>query len=54
MQGQKKLKLIYFPFMGRAESIRLLLTHAQVDFEDERVSFDAFHAMKDNGTLEFG
>ena len=38
----KQLKLIYFPIMGRAEPIRMLLTHAQVEFEDERVSFDAF------------
>ena len=40
--------------MGRAEPIRMLLTHAQVDFEDERVSFEAFQQMKAEGQLEFG
>jgi len=36
------LKLIYFPVMGRVESIRMLLTHADINFEDERLSMAEF------------
>ena len=50
----KTMKLMYFPIMGRAEPIRMLLTHAQVEFEDERVSFEAFNHMKEDGLVEFG
>lgn len=31
-------KLIYFPLCGRAESIRMVLAHAKVTYEDERIS----------------
>ena len=37
---EKKIKLIYFPLMGRAEPIRMLLTHARVKYIDERVTFE--------------
>ena len=40
--------------MGRAEPIRMLLTHAQVNFIDERISFQEFDQMKKEGRFEFG
>ena len=33
-------KLIYFGVYGRGEKIRVLLAHAKVDFEDERLGFE--------------
>ena len=53
MMGEQ-VKLVYFPIMGRAEPIRMLLTHAGTDFEDERLSFEAFRLMKQIRTLEYG
>ncbi|KAE9013494.1 hypothetical protein PR003_g14762 [Phytophthora rubi] len=38
--GVPKLKLVYFPFPGRAEPIRLALFIGGIQFEDERVSAD--------------
>ena len=46
------MKLYYFDMYGRAEPIRALLHHAKVEFEDVRLPFDEFKAMKP--TLEFG
>ena len=31
-------KLIYFGLYGRGEKLRILLSHAKVEFEDERIS----------------
>ena len=44
---QGKPRLHYFPLMGRAEPIRILLAHAQVDYDDVRLSFDTFERMKE-------
>ncbi len=30
-----ELQLFYYDFYGRAECIRMMLTHAKVDFEDD-------------------
>ena len=46
--------LIYFPFGGKAESVRMLLKHAKVDFEDKRVTFEEFGKMKADGSLPNG
>ena len=48
-------KLIYFNAYGRAEAIRMLLNHAKVAFEDERISdFAAFGARKAGGEFPIG
>ncbi|KAI0989210.1 hypothetical protein GJ496_009269 [Pomphorhynchus laevis] len=41
-------RLIYFDFTGRAESIRLLFSAAQVEFEDVRLTSEQWQAMKDS------
>ena len=35
-------KLYYFDIYGRADSIRFLLNHAKVEFEDVRVNGEEF------------
>lgn len=48
-------KVVYFgAFYGRGESIRMLLTHARVDFEDIRITGPEFAQMKQNGSLPSG
>ena len=39
-------KLIYFPFYGRAEPTRMLLSHAKVKFEEQVVQMSEWGALK--------
>jgi hypothetical protein len=39
-------KLTYFGVYGRAEPIRILLAHAKVDYEDKRITFEEWGALK--------
>jgi hypothetical protein len=41
-----KPELIYFGGYGRAEPIRMLLAHAQVKYDDVRITFEQFAEMK--------
>ena len=43
-------KLIYFPLQGRAQASRYLLTYKQVAFEDVKLSFEEWGAVKAAGT----
>merc|ERR1712228_464656 len=55
--GGKGAKLIYFDLYGKAESIRMLLTHANVPFQDIRLSLSdrtEFIRMKESGELPGG
>eukprot|EP00351_Strombidinopsis_sp_SopsisLIS2011_P003679 CAMPEP_0116876892 /NCGR_PEP_ID=MMETSP0463-20121206/8750_1 /TAXON_ID=181622 /ORGANISM="Strombidinopsis sp, Strain SopsisLIS2011" /LENGTH=202 /DNA_ID=CAMNT_0004523783 /DNA_START=28 /DNA_END=636 /DNA_ORIENTATION=- len=46
-------KLYYFDLYGRAEAIRMILTHAKVEFEDVRLNKEQFGEMVASGKLEF-
>ena len=48
------MKLFYFDIYGKAESIRMLLTHSKVQFEDVRIPRADIPQMKESGELEFG
>ncbi|KAJ4456728.1 putative Serine/threonine-protein phosphatase 2A activator [Paratrimastix pyriformis] len=52
MSTANKPILVYFGGRGRAEAIRLCLAEAGIDYEDQRVSFEAWPSMK--STLPFG
>ena len=41
-----KIKLTYFNLRARAEIARLILAHAGEDYEDKRVEFSDWHALK--------
>jgi len=49
-----KPKLTYFPFGGRAETIRLALFIGGIDFEDERIPPPEFGARKAAGAFPLG
>ena len=43
-----RYKLTYFDFRGRADLIRLLFVAGKVDFEDVRISFEEWPALKES------
>ena len=45
-------KLCYFDIHGRAAPIRMLLAHKGIEYEDERLSFEAFGALKAAGKVK--
>jgi glutathione S-transferase len=49
-----KPTLHYFAGYGRAEAIRMLLTHAKVEFKDERIGFGDWPALKASGKFPGG
>ena len=48
------VKVYYFDGYGRAECIRMLLTHAKVEFTDVRITPTEWPTMKTELNLEFG
>ena len=46
--------VMYFDLYARAEAMRMTLAYAGVDFEDKRLSFEQFGAMKASGELPSG
>lgn len=48
------LKLTYFNAPGRAEPVRVALTLAKIPFEDHRVDFPGFIALREQGILPLG
>lgn len=48
------LKLTYFDAPGRAEPVRLVLRMAGIAFEDHRVDFAGFAALREQGALPLG
>eukprot|EP00931_Biecheleriopsis_adriatica_P012804 TRINITY_DN114055_c0_g1_i1.p1 TRINITY_DN114055_c0_g1~~TRINITY_DN114055_c0_g1_i1.p1 ORF type:complete len:239 (-),score=57.83 TRINITY_DN114055_c0_g1_i1:64-780(-) len=53
-RGQPKLRLFYFNVTAKGEPIRLALSHAGLEFEDVRMTFEEFRKMKEEGKLGFG
>ncbi len=56
MQEQPTWKAHYFNFYGRGESIRMLLSHAKVNYEnvDQGVGANNCFEAKASGMFEFG
>merc|ERR1711865_28692 len=52
MQGE--ITLTYFDLYGKAEAIRMLLTHSKTPFTDNRVTGDAWAAFKVSGKCANG
>merc|ERR1711865_252438 len=52
MQGE--ITLTYFDLYGKAEAIRMLLTHSKTPFTDNRVTGDAWAAFKTSGKCANG
>ena len=48
------IKVFYFPIYGRAEPIRMLLSHAKQDYEDVRYTFEEWGKIKGESRFEFG
>ena len=48
---QVKPQFFYFDAYSRGEGIRILLAHAKVDFDDKRVGFQDWPALKKSGIL---
>ena len=48
------MKVHYFAAYGRAEPIRILLSHAKVEFQDEDYTMGTLAEAKSSGILEFG
>ena len=46
--------LYYFDLYGRGEPMRMLLSHAQVQFDDKRITQEEFITMREDGTLPSG
>jgi len=47
-------KIIYFQGYGRAEATRMALAHANVAFEDERLTYEEFGPRKAAGEFPNG
>ena len=47
-------KLSYFDLNGRVDACRMALSHANFQYEDNRLSFEQFGAMKAGGELPLG
>ena len=52
--AEGKPKLYYFDLFGRMESTRMTLWKAGVEYEDNRVTGDAWKELKESGKLDFG
>ena len=46
--------MCYFNLMGRAEFIRMMLKHANVEFEDERIEQSDWPPLKTSGRFPLG
>jgi len=46
MSSSSKIQLTYFDFPGRGELARLIFTYGKVAFEDKRIQFQDFPALK--------
>ena len=54
MVQQGKMTLTYFDLYGRAEACRMALAHGKCDWEDNRVTGEAWSAFKTSGKCANG
>jgi len=52
--AELSLKLLYFPARARGESIRMMLKHAKIPFEDILITAETFRKMKKDKKLPLG
>lgn len=52
MSESPAYKLLYYPFRGRAELLRLIFVHLNIPYEDVRIPPDEWAKLKP-GTLNF-
>lgn len=43
---EPRFRLVYYPFRGRAELIRLIFEHLDIPYTDQRISFDEWAQRK--------
>ena len=54
MVDSGKMTLTYFDLYGKAEAIRMILTHGKVEFTDSRVSGESWATFKESGKCPAG
>eukprot|EP00210_Caulerpa_lentillifera_P008390 g8002.t1 len=52
--AELSLKLLYFPARARGESIRMMLKHAKIPYEDIMITGEEFYKMKQEKKLPLG
>ena len=46
VSSKPRFRLIYYPLRGRAELVRFIFEHLEIDYIDQRISFEEWARMK--------